>query len=244
MKGFKHPKGDIIKFQEYGHRYFIDNSPRSFISVTQFLNKYFPIFERDKIAKKYAKKRGLDWREVAEGWSEEGRTSSARGTKYHNFSEKLMQRFCKKEYAEPLFYDSLTKMMEKKLLGFYRTCTPYTPEYIVACLNHNIAGAIDLLFGYEDTLYIMDWKFVKEIKMLNYWQQALPPIQHMPDTNYYKYALQLNLYSYIIKTNNYFPQYPKHIMGIFHVTKSEIVDFKVPDLRQDIRNMLVNYACI
>jgi len=237
----RHPSGVKILFNEYGHKYYVEGENKRLMSVTQILKKYFPVFEKEKVAKLYAKKHGLKWQEVVAGWTKLGEDSSARGKKYHHVSEKIIKGFLAKTYRRGQNSDDIAKMIEHKLLSFYKEFHFYPPEYIVACLYSRIAGAIDLVFGNEDTLYIMDWKFVKEIKIENPWRNCHFPIDHIPDCNFYKFALQLNLYSYIIRKNKYFPQYPKHELGIFHVKEDEIEDIRIPNMQSEVRNILIHW---
>ena len=44
--------------------------------------------------------------------------------------------------------------------------------------------------------------FVKEIKTENRFENGLAPVDHLPDTNYWHYSLQLNTYRYILE--NYY----------------------------------------
>ena len=65
-----------------------------------------------------------------------------------------------------------------------------------------IAGSIDMVYENPDgTLSIYDWKRSKEISKVNSWNKfALNPlICHMPDTNFWHYALQLNTYKAILE---------------------------------------------
>jgi hypothetical protein len=51
----------------------------------------------------------------------------------------------------------------------------------------------------DGTLAIYDWKRAKEIKYENKYQKMYPPLNHLPDTNYWHYSLQLNIYRRILQ---------------------------------------------
>jgi predicted RecB family nuclease len=51
----------------------------------------------------------------------------------------------------------------------------------------------------DGTLAIYDWKRIEELKTENQWQSGLGPVTHLPDTNYWHYSLQLNVYRYILQ---------------------------------------------
>jgi hypothetical protein len=54
----------------------------------------------------------------------------------------------------------------------------------------------------DGTISIYDWKRCKSIDIISdYNKYALPPIQTVPDTNYWHYTIQLNAYKYILEKN-------------------------------------------
>jgi ATP-dependent exoDNAse (exonuclease V) beta subunit len=65
-----------------------------------------------------------------------------------------------------------------------------------------IAGSIDMVYENPDgTLSIYDWKRSKDISRINDWNKFAinPTIGHMPDTNFWHYSLQLNMYKAILE---------------------------------------------
>ena len=114
-------------------------------------------------------------------------------------------------------------------------------EKVIASPKLGIAGTVDLLLKKDNQLYIADWKFVREIKYNNIWRKAKFPIQHLDDCNYYKYVLQLNLYSYILRKEGYFPDYQKHNMVLYHITDEDINIIEVPNYITVIKSMLAYY---
>ena len=48
---------------------------------------------------------------------------------------------------------------------------------------------------------IYDWKRAKEIKTTSQYDNMLGPVNHLPDTNYWHYAIQLNVYRRILEEN-------------------------------------------
>ena len=79
----------------------------------------------------------------------------------------------------------------------------------------NIAGTIDCLcFDKNGEVVIWDWKRSKDIRT-DCQRQMLPPLQHLPDCNYYHYALQLNLYRYILESE-YDMRVSRMILAVMH----------------------------
>ena len=64
------------------------------------------------------------------------------------------------------------------------------------------SGSIDMIFENPDgTLQIYDWKRCEEIRHeASFGKYATTPcISHLPDTNFWHYALQLNVYKTILE---------------------------------------------
>ena len=77
---------------------------------------------------------------------------------------------------------------------------PFRTEWLVFDEEHKVAGSIDMVYKKPDgTLAIYDWKRSEEIKMENKFQSCFGPVDHLPDTNYWHYSLQLNIYRYILQ---------------------------------------------
>jgi ATP-dependent exoDNAse (exonuclease V) beta subunit len=65
-----------------------------------------------------------------------------------------------------------------------------------------LAGSIDMVYENPDgTISIYDWKRSKDISKINTWNKFAcnPLICHMPDSNFWHYALQLNTYKAILE---------------------------------------------
>jgi hypothetical protein len=79
---------------------------------------------------------------------------------------------------------------------------PYRTEWKVFDEDLKIAGAIDMVYENEDgTLDIYDWKRAKEITAANNFneQATTSYLQHVPNTNFWHYSLQLNTYKAILE---------------------------------------------
>ena len=79
---------------------------------------------------------------------------------------------------------------------------PYRTEWTVFDEDLLFAGSIDMIFMDQNTekLKIYDWKRCKEIKKGGAWNNAIVEcIDYIPDTNFWHYALQLNIYRKILE---------------------------------------------
>lgn len=81
-----------------------------------------------------------------------------------------------------------------------RGFVPFRTEWLVFDEEHKVAGSIDMVYMKPDgTLAIYDWKRTEGLKTENKFQSGLGPVSHLPDTNYWHYSLQLNVYRYILQ---------------------------------------------
>jgi ATP-dependent exoDNAse (exonuclease V) beta subunit len=168
--------------------------------------------------------------EIKEKWDTNGRIASDLGTKLHKYIE--------------LFYNGELTGDEKKtddieiFYSFYdknKHLKPYRTEWEVYDEDHDIAGSIDMVFENEDgSLSIYDWKRCVDIKKENKWENANYPIQHLPDSNFWHYSLQLNIYKYILET-----KYKKRIRDMYlvciHPCNDDYKLYKVDSLDKEIQ---------
>ena len=92
---------------------------------------------------------------------------------------------------------------------------PYRTEWTVYHEDLKISGSIDMVYENPDgTLSIYDWKRSKLITRINNFNKfALKPlICHLPDSNFWHYALQLNTYKYVLEK-----KYDKKIKELYLV---------------------------
>jgi ATP-dependent exoDNAse (exonuclease V) beta subunit len=220
-----HPRDEYISFEEEGHKYTITDQssssydkPVSYISVTTWIGRLFSKFNADEVIKNMKKSKKwnqskystLSEEQIKLSW-EKNRVSAANaGTKMHYDIEcfyngivhdnKSIEYEYFKEYEKDRLEGLFSFTKEQMNMEAFRTeMTVYDEELY-------FAGSIDMLYKYDDgKLCICDWKRCKEIKKVNMWQHSnIPGLEHIPDTNYWHYTIQLNLYRYILeKRYNY-----------------------------------------
>ena len=89
---------------------------------------------------------------------------------------------------------------------------PYRTEGCVYYEELKLSGSIDMIFENPDgTLQIYDWKRCKEISYDSSFGKfaKTPCISHLPDTNFWHYSLQLNVYRAILEL-----KYGKKVTGL------------------------------
>jgi len=222
---FAHPRDIQIKFYNKGHKYEILSDPESkYTSVTTWNHKHFPKFDADAVIENIFKGKnwgpehkywGMTAEEIKNSWKSNGEAVSGAGTNLHERIENFMNdnRF-RFEYTQKELYqiysgDNKGKVDEQieweYFLQFVRDhpqLKPYRTEWMIFDEDLKLAGSIDMVYENPDgTLSIYDWKRSKDISKINNWNKfALNPlICHMPDSNFWHYALQLNTYKAILE---------------------------------------------
>jgi hypothetical protein len=80
---------------------------------------------------------------------------------------------------------------------------PFRTEWTIFHEEMRLSGSIDIVFRNLDdgTYSIYDWKRSKEIKKTAFGGAfaKTPEIEHLPDSNYWHYSLQLNTYKTILE---------------------------------------------
>jgi hypothetical protein len=203
-----------------------------------------------------AKYYGKTAEEIEQMWATAGRDAAAAGTAMHykiecfyNMSpEHQQQQGCSAD-------DAADDALEfKYFLNFQRDFAgllrPYRTEWTVFHEEARIAGSIDMVYELIEpaaddvatdtarSLVIYDWKRCREITKTNRANKFAthPAIEHLPDTNYWHYALQLNVYKYILQS-----KYGKTITDLYlivlHPEAQNYQRVKLPDLQSEVAEL-------
>lgn len=124
---------------------------------------------------------------------------------------------------------------------------PYRTEWTIFHEELKISGSIDMVYENPDgTLAIYDWKRCKDITKINTFNKfgIVSPICHLPDSNFWHYALQLNVYRYILQE-----KYNKIVTELCLVRlhpdakENNYELIPVPILDQEINDMIALRMC-
>lgn len=198
-----HEKDQFIKFDEGPHIYTI-NGDSDYMSVTTWVHSHFNKFDADLIIDKmmrgrnwmYSNYYGMDKEEIKQQWADLGKAASEAGTRLHYNIECFYNKI-------DITDDSIEYKFFKEFVKDYQHLKPFRTEWMIYDEEIKLAGSVDMLFKNDDgTLDIYDWKRSKNIKRENPWQSALTKcIEHIPDSNFWHYCLQLNTYKTILEKN-------------------------------------------
>ena len=204
-----------------------------------------------------AKYYGKTAEEIEEMWSNAGREASEKGTAMHYKIECFynMPPPDADDTADapdapdtadtpdtPSELQYFKNFHNELVAGEQATLRPYRTEWTVFHEEARIAGSIDMVYEVIDTpaLAIYDWKRCREITKTNRANKFAthPVIEHLPDTNYWHYALQLNLYKYILET-----KYDKKITDLYiivlHPEAQNYQRIKLPDLQSEVAELIM-----
>ena len=89
----KHQSDDRIKFQDIGHKYWIDGNDNDLLSCTTFIKKFFNEFDFDSIIKNIIKSEkyndptykyhNMSYEDIKKEWDKNSNESTDLGTKLH-----------------------------------------------------------------------------------------------------------------------------------------------------------------
>lgn len=233
----RHPRDDNIQFFEEGHKYVIIPDPDSkYTSVTTWNHSHFSHFDADGVITNMMK--GKNWKEghkywgmtaeeIKAQWNANGASVSGLGTDMHFEIECFMNdKNLQCEYTHKDLYDMYTTQSNhdnenlewKYFIEFVKDhpdLKPYRTEWTVYHEDLKLAGSIDMVYENSDgTLAIYDWKRSKDITRVNTFNKyaLTESICHMPDSNFWHYALQLNTYKAILEQ-----KYEKKITDLYLV---------------------------
>lgn len=206
----EHERDKFVQFDEPTHIYTVKGETKGYISVTKFLHEFFPHFDADKTIKKMMsspnwpqnKNYGKTAAQIKAEWEANGKEASGAGTAMHLSIEQYLNG------AESLISAETKATPEwKYFMNFWNEhghdLVPFRTEWEVWSEEYRLTGSIDMIYyrKSDDSYVIYDWKRSKQIKTSNeFGGTGFPPLEHLPDTNYWHYTLQLNVYRWFLET--------------------------------------------
>ena len=257
-----HHRDQYIQFFEEDHKYVITNDPENkYTSVTTWNHSHFPIFNANLIIKNMMKGKnwkeghkywGLTVEEIKKQWSNNSSAVSGAGTDLHFQIECFMNNQHLDITLQYKHIDLYDNYLKKKIgsneaiewiyfinfVNDYPELKPYRTEWTIYDEELKISGSIDMVYENPDgTLSIYDWKRSKDITRINNFNKFAinKLISHMPDSNFWHYALQLNTYKRILER-----KYGKIVTDLYLVRLHPDAEeknyelIKLPDLSKEI----------
>jgi len=200
-----HQRDAFISFDEGPHIYTV-HGDTSFTSVTTWNHSHFSKFDANNIVNNILRSSkmsdpnykyyGKTKKDILKMWDDNRDAAATAGTKTHYNIECF--------YNEMVVNDtSIEYKYFQEFVNDYPHLKAYRTEWCVYHEELKLSGSIDMLFKDETTgeFKIYDWKRSKGIEYESYYGKSAitPCISHMPDTNFWHYSLQLNVYRRILK---------------------------------------------
>ena len=236
-----HPRDNDIIFDEGPHIYTIKGDS-SFTSVTTWNHTHFEKFNADRIIDNMMKSKnwqnnkyfGKTKQEIKDLWKKNGHDAAASGTKMHYDIECYYNECANVN-------DSIEYQYFKDFLKTHGHLKAYRTEWMIYHEELKLAGSIDMVYEEEDgSLLIYDWKRCRNITKTNGWNKYATTkcIDHLPDTNYWHYCLQLNVYKAILED-----KYNKNVGDLYLVClhpendNKSFKKIKVVDLQTEVKEL-------
>lgn len=250
-KKHSHERDHYITFEEKSHVYTIDyplSKNKNYTSVTTWIHTLFAEFDAKKIIASMRNKKswptskyfGKTDEEIQDEWNINRDHAANLGTKMHFNIECFYNNIpVVDDSIEFTYFQTFETMRLQDSIE--KTWIPFRTEWTVFDEDYLLAGSIDMIFEDPDgKLHIFDWKRCKQIQKSNPWQKyaIVDCIEGVPDTNYWHYAIQLNLYRYILEH-----KYNKKVDGLWLVClhpenkNKSFIRIKVPILSDDVSKL-------
>ena len=201
-----------IDFESYEHIY-IYNGRQRLLPVSSLVGYFFESFNALAAAERKCQNYSIPVEESLDQWDRIGTMASEVGTFMHAQTESYF-RDGTFETIYPFCYNGETEAisLEREKQYFLQFVSdyairPYRQEWPVYDLALNVAGTIDLICQEDDGSFtIYDWK--RSSKVVNALGQPITEGFNgkmslnginLPDTSFYHYCLQQNLYRYMLE---------------------------------------------
>jgi ATP-dependent exoDNAse (exonuclease V) beta subunit len=258
-----HPRDVNVNFTEETHTYTIGDGSKKYTSTTTFIHTLFEQFNADKVitnmmmSKKWGSSKyyGKTREEIKLEWSSKAKRSSSDGSGLHYYIEMFMNQNVDNpthltllEMYETQNREEFIDVYETKEWSYFLQFVsnfpdlkPYRTEWMIYDEECSIAGSIDMVYINDDgTLSIYDWKRCMSIDKTSGWNKygIEECVSHLPDTNFWHYSLQLNIYKKILE-KNYGVSIVKVVLVKLHPeNKSNNFELiKLPFLHEEVKSL-------
>lgn len=234
-----HPSGKLgITFTEDNHLY-VDDFGMEYTSSTTLVHSAFEEFNAEKVAAVKSARTGIPAEHYVNEWKEYGEQRARIGTRTHeNCERQILGRYSEMHQPEDdderarfrAAWFEVEKLKENYLI--------LEPEKLIFSPRFRIAGSIDLLGCRSDGSYsIIDWKFIKELKTTAFHNKTGIHLatRHIPDCNFYHYALQTNIYDQVLRVEGYIPARASvdKWLCVYDFTQRKFDFIRMPDLAHE-----------
>jgi hypothetical protein len=231
-----------IAFEDESHIYHHPKDATGnakYISVTTLIDRFFP-FDIDRYIEGKAKKEHRDLQEVLDEFLQLRDEAAQKGTEMHENIENFLvgKRYESSTKEFTLFMKFYHEVIQSFGFEFYEA------EKRILLEEFNIAGTVDAILKKPDSdeYILLDWKRSKKLVVDGFPKKygygfALSDLNHLDNSSYYKYALQQNIYKFILE-NNYGMKISSINLIVLHENFDNYFRIDLPDLQREIKIIL------
>ena len=187
-------------FDPRSHRYTYGG--QKYTSVTTFLKNFSQPFDQEYWSNKKAEELGVDKDQILKEWSEKNSRANFIGSQTHLWIENYYNRVYQEIPTDLDVVDRINKFNRVYATHLYKL-TPIKFELRIFSKKYPIAGTIDSLFLYKNSLFIIDYKTNGDFKHDDHpkgtYSKLLPPFDEYWDNHHNQYSIQISLYSLILR---------------------------------------------
>lgn len=224
----------LFKFDEPSHIYTYDG--KVIHGVTTFLERFIKPFDSDYWSKKKADEEGIEQSEMLARWDAKRDRSCELGHNVHDYIEKFYEQGSTELTSDPEANERIEKfktIYENKLSQLESIGS----EIRVLSKVWGLAGTIDKLYLWENSVIVGDWKTNQKIKTDKDFAfgKLLYPFEKYKENELNKYSLQISLYQLLLEEAGIYSDYG----FICHIPdKGEAKIYKLKDFRAELRTYL------
>ena len=161
-------------------------------------------------------------------WTRNGEVQRARGQLLHFQADQLAQGREIDDPWSPELHQAHSILEALAASGL----RPFRTEVCVYHAGLDVAGQPDLLLTDGVALCVFDWKRIRALHESCRFRTLRPPLEHLADSNYWRYALQVNVYAFMLSQYGF--EVGPSFLGVVHpdLPCGRIV--QVPDLREEV----------
>lgn len=226
----------MVVFNPINHTYTNSVTNEIYPSVTTILEKYHPVFDKQKHATRSAERYGVTVDFILNEWQEINKQSTDYGKEVH----KVIETYIKTETLEDDKWNWLLQGLWDTGLFNVKSSKLLT-ENLLYSDTYKIAGTTDLIISNSKSFSIVDFKTNKKFNTLNkYGENLLDPVSHLNNSQYSTYSLQLSLYAFLYQLDT-----KKNVdeLKAYYIDKEAktIQVYNTPYLKTDVLNIINHY---
>lgn len=238
-----------LVFEPAEHIYLFDGKTQ-LTAVSNVISQFFPPFDAMGLSYKVALRDDLLQEYVLEQWDCNGKKAREIGTFLHSQIEAFLTNRPISNHTHFSYSGQYINVDEdvsiKEELSYFKSflsenpITPFRTEWHICDTDLRIAGTIDLLCRNNNSFDIYDWKRSRKASPSErVFHNGINGLEHIPDISFYHYAIQQNLYKYILE-KNYGIVVGNMYIVVLHPDLGQYQKFQIPDMTKEIK-IICNY---